>query len=83
MDISIEWIPPFDEVGLLFLDLSGVGSHWMVLSAKSPYISLHIHRFSKNPLGTWFLIESYFDSLNHYREFDIITTSLGRDGGIW
>jgi len=24
MDVSIEWIPPFDEMGILFLDLSGV-----------------------------------------------------------
>jgi len=38
MDVSIEWIPPFDKVELLFLDLSGVGSHWMVFSAKSLYI---------------------------------------------
>ena len=83
MDVSMEWRPPFDEVGLLFLDLSGVGSHWIVFSAKTSYIStLHAHSFSKIPIDTWFLKEFRFDNLNHHREFGITATSLGRDGGI-
>ena len=52
MDVSIEWRPLFDEVGLLFLDLSGFGFHWMVFSAKSSYIFHHScsSLFQKFPL---------------------------------
>jgi len=44
MDDFIEWIPPFEEIELVSLDFSEVGSHWMVFSVRSsnksrPYFS--------------------------------------------
>ena len=53
----------------------------MIFFAKSLYIfHLSCSIFSKIPLNTWFLRESYFDNLNHHREFDITATSLGHVG---
>jgi len=40
------------------------------------FFTPHVHPFSKIPFDTWFLVESYFDNLNHHREFDITATSL-------
>ena len=39
MFASMEWTHPLEELGSLVLNYSGVGSHWMVLSAKSLYNS--------------------------------------------
>ena len=52
-----------------FLEFSLVSSHWMVFSARFLYKSHpSFSSFCKNPLGTWFLRESWFGNLNHHRE---------------
>ena len=39
MDDSIEWRSPFEEMEFEFLEVSLVGSHWMVFSARFSYKS--------------------------------------------
>jgi len=34
MDDSMEWIPPLEEIGFVFLNFLGVGSHWMTFSVN-------------------------------------------------
>jgi len=34
MNDSIEWRPPFEEIGFVFLDFLGVGPHWMIFLAR-------------------------------------------------
>ena len=80
MDDSIEWKHPFEEIELVFLDFSRVGSHWCVFLARSsnkshPWFS----SFCKIPRGTWFLREFFSGSLNCHRLIGIIVTSFCYD----
>ena len=46
----IEWAPPLEELGSLVLNFFRVGSHWIVLSAKSSYNNHPLSLFFfKNP----------------------------------
>ena len=86
---SMKWLPPFEEIGLVFLDFSWVGSHWMVFSVRSsnkshPWFS----SFCKNPL--WYIVSKriLIYSLNCHKEFGTIATSLCHDedirqGDLW
>ena len=74
MDDSMQWRPPFEEIGLVFLDFSEVSSHWMVFSVRSSNISHSwFYPFARIPLDRWFLGGSSFGSLNCHRELDIVT----------
>ena len=83
MNDSIEWRPSFEEMEFEFQELSLVGSHLMVFSARFSY-KLHpsFSSFCKNPLGTWFLRGSLLSSLSRHIEFDIVAISLFHDEDI-
>ena len=76
----MEWRPSFEEIEFEFLEVSLVGSHWMVFSARF-YINpiLHFHPSVRIPLGTCFLRGSWLNSLNRHKEFDIVTISQFHD----
>ena len=83
MDDSIEWRPPFEEMEFEVLEVSLVGSHWMVFSARFSFTSdPSFSSFCKNPLGTYFLRGSWLSSLNRHKEFGIIAISLFHDEDI-
>ena len=83
MNDSMGWRPPLEEIGFVFLDFFGAGSHGMIFSARSsnsshPWFSF----FNKN--SPWHMVSkrSWFGSLNHHREFGIVANSLCHDESI-
>jgi len=77
MDDSIEWRSPLEEIRFVFIDFSGVGSHWRVFWLSSQINpTLDFYPFARISLGTWSLRGFCSDSLNLRREFGIVTTSL-------
>ena len=53
IDDSIEWRYPFEEIGFVFLDFSGVSSHWMFFRPDFLInLTLDFHSFARIPLST-------------------------------
>ena len=72
MKSSIEWRPLLEEIKLGILDSSLEGSNWRIfLLGLHIFFTLHVHLFSRISRNSWFLRESYFDNVDHHKEFGI------------
>jgi len=89
IDDSIDKSSPLEAMDYEFLGFLGLGSHWMIFSARSSS-QLDLQRgpipefrlSARTPLGTWFSIMFSFDNLVSHREPNIAAISLYRGEGI-